>query len=1234
MPRSAFEVSTLLGVNTRQVSTIAVVSAGDRMFLGAGDGSLTAHECRGDTPNALKASSFECREVDSLRKGLSSDRRPVLDLLAVEAWRALLGLLDGQLTAYDMYTYRPLASVPSTRGASCFCVDEERRLVFVANKKRLQVLAWQAVSLAPRRDFPLPETPRSMALVPEDADGPAGSSGPKLVLALRKEYSVMDATTGALSPALLLSDRDQLDASASSMTSSISGLGGGGSSSHGVILPVPASSARGARVLLSSGSRGLLVDLVGRGHEERLTWTAPPLSVCLSTAFFVAALPRQVEVHDLASLAPLQTFDLPGATCMTTCPVGGGRGDLTYVATANSVNLLKLIPIEFQVETLAESGSYEDALSLCAMCKDMSVLGSVNVLSIHERYAYDLFSWGDYEGAVGHFLVAETPVDHVLSLFPSLAPPEFVPPGGSLQGPNTPKKGPTSSGEPPRQLTGVSRSRAASAVMTFLERHRPAILAAAEREDCQKADDAEDADGPAEASPAAGGEGDGGGSGNSDNDGKAGDTLVLLDTMLMSSYVQCSPPRHSALVELLSGPNRCSLAACAPLLAASGPSFIEALLCLYRGRGLHEDALALATEDRCVAPSSSSYSGGSGGGGGGWTAPQFRRWLAAYLRELRLSSEPAHRALVLRSVKPLLEADPALGLSVFLNEHRQATGLSHHGGFLAQRRVGVSRRAGGASADGRRAEAGLAPHDVVSFLKTITPSESGRANAETSAAATAAAAQPAKEGQAVPMTIPFTSGRALAVGYLQVLIDAAAGGGGEGGGGAREGEVTSALHDELAYLLMEGLLVEQGAAADRGQSSRRLGSSKNIAKDKNGLAAAYRQRLQLFLQTSEKYNPARLLSVIPSHFLEEHALLLSRLGRHEEVLHIYVRQLKNREMAEAYCGRIWERCESAAKAKSTAKRGAPADAATATPSPDEEVYLFLLKVYLQGQNKAGGHHPAQSKAGSPSSLKVSDDGVAAVGEEVGGLDEAVSLLERHFSRVDPVKVMALLPPSVPVSKLVPFLSSAVRHAEARRRSNQVTHQLCRADYVNVKFELIQLQGQVSRVPELSLASFPQLGTLLRTCPPVELTDPTADYGVGCIKHVFESFIVLQFDVTNRLRDQRLHNVLVKVECSDPDLYSIKTERHFPALPPHGSGSCYTVLARSPSAGGVGRGSVGGIGGGPSVLFMCELRFTSARIGSGGAQGIGMAESAYDKGGGFMEEYLLEDLELSPADLGE
>lgn len=81
--------------------------------------------------------------------------------------------------------------------------------------------------------------------------------------------------------------------------------------------------------------------------------------------------------------------------------------------------------------------------------------------------------------------------------------------------------------------------------------------------------------------------------------------------------------------------------------------------------------------------------------------------------------------------------------------------------------------------------------------------QSGRAKVESAAAA---ASETGNDGAAPPV-IPLTSGRALTIGYLQALIDAGGVGGGEAGGGGREGEVTSALHDELAYLLMEGLLV-------------------------------------------------------------------------------------------------------------------------------------------------------------------------------------------------------------------------------------------------------------------------------------------------------------------------------------------------------------------------------------------------------------------------------------------
>lgn len=59
-------------------------------------------------------------------------------------------------------------------------------------------------------------------------------------------------------------------------------------------------------------------------------------------------------------------------------------------------------------------------------------------------------------------------------------------------------------------------------------------------------------------------------------------------------------------------------------------------------------------------------------------------------------------------------------------------------------------------------------------------------------------------------------------------------------------------------------------------------------------------------------------------------------------------------------------------------------------SSDEDVYLCLLKVYLQKGTKDDDASAAASTSTS--------------GGVVGGLGDAVSLLERHFTRVDPVKV--------------------------------------------------------------------------------------------------------------------------------------------------------------------------------------------------------------------------------------
>lgn len=60
-------------------------------------------------------------------------------------------------------------------------------------------------------------------------------------------------------------------------------------------------------------------------------------------------------------------------------------------------------------------------------------------------------------------------------------------------------------------------------------------------------------------------------------------------------------------------------------------------------------------------------------------------------------------------------------------------------------------------------------------------------------------------------------------------------------------------------------------------------------------------------QTNTQYHPERLLPALeglPRPFLRERALLLSRLGRHEAVLRLYVESLGDAALAEAYCEEV------------------------------------------------------------------------------------------------------------------------------------------------------------------------------------------------------------------------------------------------------------------------------------------------------------------------------------------
>jgi hypothetical protein len=70
-----------------------------------------------------------------------------------------------------------------------------------------------------------------------------------------------------------------------------------------------------------------------------------------------------------------------------------------------------------QVNSLVESGSFEEALNLCTLSPVLSTSQGIKVKQIQEKYALSLFLRGDFDGAVTHFIAAGSEPSSVLLLF-------------------------------------------------------------------------------------------------------------------------------------------------------------------------------------------------------------------------------------------------------------------------------------------------------------------------------------------------------------------------------------------------------------------------------------------------------------------------------------------------------------------------------------------------------------------------------------------------------------------------------------------------------------------------------------------------------------------------------------------------------------------------------------------------------------------------------------------------
>ncbi|GAX18348.1 hypothetical protein FisN_23Hh242 [Fistulifera solaris] len=609
--------------------------------------------------------------------------------------------------------------------------------------------------------------------------------------------------------------------------------------------------------------------------------------------------------------------------------------------------------------------------------------------------------------------------------------------------------------------------------------------------------------------------------------------------------------------------------------STNNSTFIEASVWLLRSAGKHEQAIDVAytrllQQGQQVQPEEESS---SVGGKGTWSHIKYESYTATHLSDLWCSGKSEGRDLVLRSPATfrLLANNPRLGLSVFTATHPQNEDQ--------WRKM--------AAKDDPLVNADYV-YDVLKLLKSVNPALPYDQERSESVSDT---------------TLPLGSGRALAVAFLESAIGIYSGRPSErndlvsGAVDSKVSEHIANFHDELSFLLLEGVIAEK--SEDGAQASD------------TSLGEVYRKKLQKLLKSPlARIRSERFLATLPPSFLQEKALMLGRVGRHEDALRILYQELDSLELALEYCDDRFEqqrilrdRRYQQQQQQLTSGIDQSFDMSTLI-SGEDNAYLPLVRVALESK------------------------------DQERGIRAAIQILALRRNAIDRAAALRLLPSGIPVSAVArPFLIPALVDSESQERRLTVVAALMRARYLRLKEELTvaQLRSQASlqAVPQLRSLNlgeplYSSKAVRARTNAAASATMPD----VMIIKHFFPRNVVIQAKVTNNTggdsSDYRLSThgrvgrtfteiAFVVAESSEEAIQPLFIVP-IKVLPQKLSGSAWCVLEAAPAR-----------MDGAVVQLTCELRYTVQSVESAGligSPGSGVA------GRTFVEE--LQDLEVHAA----
>lgn len=631
--------------------------------------------------------------------------------------------------------------------------------------------------------------------------------------------------------------------------------------------------------------------------------------------------------------------------------------------------------------------------------------------------------------------------------------------------------------------------------------------------------------------------------------------------------------------------------------------FIEAATWLLRSCGKHARAIEVSYE-RLQQQGQQPASDGTGGiVRGFWSQIKYESYTATHLSEIWGAGvdEGCHLVLTSPATHRLLESNPRLGLSVFTAMHPQNESqwrsLPARDDPLAHpERV----------------------YEVLKLLKSIKP--------------TIPYDKERSFTQDEDVTLPLESGRAVAVSFLRSAIGIATGRPLDDDDeydclpvDADFEEHVANFHDELSLLLLEGVIVER--PDDEGETGD------------TELGEIYRSMLRELLKWPlAKIRPENFTDALPSTFLEEKALMLGRVGRHDDALRILYGDLNSLDLALAYCDdRYARQSVHNEQRRSRQTQHHTLQYADSDPAADDEgkgdgdtnnnnAYIPLIRVAL------------------------------ASGDTERGTATAIKVLALRRGAVDRAAALRLLPADVPVSAVArPFLIPALLDSASHARRLTVVAALLRSRYVRLREQhtaaQLRAQAHLHVVPALRGL---RLGDPLHSTKATRARTASATpHGplpyLELVKHFFPRHLVIQARVTNipyasytsassaavyaaSDRSVGAHHqtvlsdiAFVVAESSEEEAIQPLLLVPIQVLPPKMTGSAWCVLSAAP-----------GHMDGPTALLTCELRYSvqsvdaasAAALPSSHAVSPTMAAAATAAARTFVEE--LHDLEVHAA----